>query len=233
MKQKIFFDNIYSSNTMYRPEVFAFFFFLIVVSLFRDWRMYYFSPISKKKNIEKTERLGFFDFIKGLAILAVMIIHIRFWYDFFVEDYSDNYFFLYMNNLSRFAIPVFFISSGILLEPWKLVKDKPVFYLRKAERIFLPYLFVVLIAALYFKVSVAKFVYWFFSGTALAPFYFMSVLLQLYLIYPFLDKYRHSKKFFIWVFVISSISNVLFSGIYLFGTALFINFLFFFFYGIY
>ncbi|MGM0629397.1 MAG: acyltransferase family protein, partial [Patescibacteria group bacterium] len=89
-------------------------------------------------------RKGFFDFSKGIAILAVIIIHTVFIMNAFSEDLS-----VYslqwnegINRVMRFAIPVFFISSGALLFLTGLDKESlKDFYLPKIKRIFIPYVF--------------------------------------------------------------------------------------------
>ena len=61
------------------------------------------------------ERIDSLDTIKGLALLAVVIIHIR--GNFLTTQGLDNGFFdLVLFSISRFGVPVFFLTSGFLLK---------------------------------------------------------------------------------------------------------------------
>ncbi len=151
-------------------------------------------------HIESTEaetavqtRLPYFDYLKGVAILAVILIHVKNMYERYipVNDFS----FLYItNNVLRFAIPFFLICSGILLNPnFKEGEGALAFYSKKILRIFLPYTLFTLGVALYHD---HLDIFWRLLGTGEAspPYYFMLVLLQCYLLYPLLVKYKNNKK---------------------------------------
>ena len=68
-----------------------------------------------KNEFQKNGRLPFFDFLKGIAIIAVIFIHC---FIFIGKTFPDKTFYIHIvNNLFRFAVPFFFIISGILLTP--------------------------------------------------------------------------------------------------------------------
>lgn len=206
---------------------------LVVVLLIPSWRLFYFFPENKTdKQIIQKSRLQFFDFLKGFSILAVILIHVGYFY-WYYDNYQNRYLIDFLNNISRFCIPVFIISSGILLRPWREVSDKKAFYTRKITRIFVPYLLVVLLASLYYKASIGIFLKVLFSGTAYVPYYFIVVLAQLYLLYPLLDKYRQSKYFLLLSFIFSYTLTLLFDPIKIAGAVFFSKYLFFFCYGMY
>jgi peptidoglycan/LPS O-acetylase OafA/YrhL len=181
---------------------------------------------SKLLKEKPKKRLHFFDFAKGLAIIAVLVIHVIF----LINHYSDNFstFFLestqHLNRLMRFAIPVFFISSGALLFLDNLKKETlKEFYLVKVKRLILPY------AAFSFFSTYISFqnfpgffnylgtaIYQFFTGSALVPYWFIPVLFQLYLIYPLLwylllVKKVNPEKLLAGSFIFSLLSYFLFS----------------------
>jgi surface polysaccharide O-acyltransferase-like enzyme len=197
------------------------------------WRRYYFFPkINLLKTIQNKERIDFYDFLKGIAIIAVIIIHAGYFYSASDLD-KHNLFFSLSNALSRFCIPIFFISSGILLRPWREIENKNKYYQKKFLRIFLPYIILVTLMAIYFKAPTSKYLYLLISGQALVPFYFVIVLLQLYLIYPILNRYRREKYFLLVTFLISFSVTLPFDPVVFFGIPVFIKFLFFFSYGMY
>jgi len=217
---------------MYLPEAFSLILFLLIILLVPAWRKFYFFPNNQgEKELRKGKRIEYYDFLKGLAIFAVVIIHMAWFYAHLKPDFEYNYFFVLVNALTRFAIGVFFICSGLLLGPWEEVNGKAKFFSRKVSRIFFPYFLVMLLMGLYFKSSILGFVYMLLNGTALVPYYFVTVLLQLYLVYPLVSKYRRSKYFLSISFVISFVSTVVLGGVTIFGAWLFTNFFFFFAYG--
>ena len=147
-----------------------------------------------KKNADyftvKPRRIGFFDFAKGIAIIAVIIIHATRFINFLPE--TPDSFLIWnegINRIMRFAISVFFITSGALL----FIKDIKKFYFNKIKRILVPYAFFSFAATYFFSVRFDSFSRYiitavrdFFTGQALVPYWFVIVLFQFYLISPFL-----------------------------------------------
>lgn len=178
-------------------------------------------------NEDKRERIVFFDFLRGLAILAVVIIHIG---DVFLLVEGANLFLIKtINNISRFAVPFFFIISGILLTReggWLS------FYRKKIIRIFLPFFIISSLIGLYNNSDLLSILHSFISGTASLPYYFMSVLLQFYILYPVLEKYSKKKHFLLITFLISFISFFLVNIWVVYKIPLFLRYLFFFAFGI-
>lgn len=172
----------------------------------------------------------FFDFLKGLAILAVIFIHVAYANNKFTVDGQNNSFVLVMNNLARFAIPFFFICSGILLSPVNNVKELKDFYARKIWRIFLPYLLCCLAFAFVLNQTLWQFFYNLVAGRADVPYYFIIVLLQLYLLFPLLNIAKVNKYFLFLSFLLSLFCNIADVRFY-YGVPLCFEFLFFFCYG--
>ena len=142
------------------------------------------------------ERIYFFDFAKGVAIIAVVIIHVVFFMMLFPENFSTKFFEWnqHINRAMRFAIPVFFISSGALLYLKDLKKETlKRFYYPKITRILFPYALFSLLSTSLFTSGFDNFGDYmivafkdFFTGTALVPYWFIPVLFKLYLLYPLL-----------------------------------------------
>lgn len=151
---------------------------------------------SEQLLIEKPAgRLPFFDFAKGVAILAVIVIHTSFLMNSFAGklppyfmDWNEM-----INKFFRFAIAVFLISSGALLTLSGFDKKSlGKFYSDKFKRIIIPYLFFA--SYRFFSLSwEGSFIKNLFSvlrdiltGNVLPPFWFISVLIQLYFLFPLL-----------------------------------------------
>ncbi|HPO11295.1 MAG TPA: acyltransferase [bacterium] len=189
--------------------------------------------LKKKDNIEENKlnsRINFFDFTKGLAILAAFIGHIVLIYK---NNLGELYFFIV--KLCRFAIPFFIISSGCLLYLKDYSKESiKNFYKKKVVRLIIPYLIVCIFLFILKKytfnlTNIIKI----FDGKISAPFYFMPILIQAYIFYPIINKIIDkigNKKSLILSFIISFISIILIPTIYDFHT--FLPYLFFFVFGI-
>jgi peptidoglycan/LPS O-acetylase OafA/YrhL len=173
------------------------------------------------------KRYDFFDFLRGLAILAVIIIHIG--DNFLVEQTGNLLFIKIINNITRFAVPFFLISSGVLLYRGLSLKS---FYFKKFIRIFLPFFLVTTAVGIYYQVGFKDLLLGYISGAASLPYYFMSILLQFYLIYPFLERYSKKKYFLHITFLITIASFFIEDTWIVYGIPLFPRYLFFFTYGI-
>ena len=177
--------------------------------------------------VDRKKRYDFFDFLRGLAILAVIIIHIG--DNFLVEQSGDLIFIKIMNSITRFAVPFFFISSGVLLYKGVSLKS---FYLKKIIRTFLPFFLITTAVGIYYQVAFVDLLLGYISGSASIPYYFMAVLLQFYLIYPFLEKHSKKKYFLHITFLITIASFFIEDTWIIYGIPLFPRYLYFFAYGI-
>lgn len=219
---------------MYIEELISSTILLIVVIVFPELRRAFFllPPHRQNSIIFLQQRVEFFDFIKGIAILAVIIIHVVYFFEKFYPE--NNFFFLnLLNNINRFAVPIFFIVSGILLhELFQRKKDIINFYRKKIVRIFIPFLLVNLAIAVYKSYTLREFLYNLITGQAALPYYFIIILGQFYLLYPFFVKWRN-KKWFLPLSFLVSVIFYLFPYISFLGEFPFFGkFIFFFAYGI-
>lgn len=184
------------------------------------FKRYFLYKIQVDSAFSEQQRDPYFDFIKGISIIAVLIIHISHFYlvnsNYF--DLSSGYILInsFLNNLARFAIPVFFICSGILLRPLdegkQGAKKYLEFYYKKLARIFIPYiLFCVVVYYVLPKYflpdayypDVQTLAYRIISGDLDVPFYFIAVLLQFYLLFPLISKISRSRAFLIFTLFFS------------------------------
>ena len=157
---------------------------------------------SRDKNQLLEKRDPFFDFIRGIAILAVIGIHVSFFFN-FVESLpllikGLNEFF---NRFLRFAIGFFLVSSGALLRPPSSGSGWGKFYSTKIKRIFPAYLVATLVGlVLYQGIFPTDFsgfkslIQALILGSGAPPFYFIPLLFQFYLIYPFLLFFSRSPR---------------------------------------
>jgi peptidoglycan/LPS O-acetylase OafA/YrhL len=67
-----------------------------------------------EKTRAKTDRSRYLelDSLRGIAVLAVVLYHYTFAYDFHFKLFSDHKFYLYHGNL---AVPLFFVISGFVI----------------------------------------------------------------------------------------------------------------------
>jgi len=175
---------------------------LLVLAL-PSFRQVFFRRVEKKEQTSVRDRLVFFDILKGLAIIAVILIHVTFFFTHTEGLINNDDFINIANNLARFAIPFFFICSGILLNPIHSKVEIKGFYKRKIGRIFVPYFLVSAFLFLLYSVPVKTFLIQLIRGEAAVPFYFVLVLLQMYLLYPLLQKWRYKKWFLPVMFFVS------------------------------
>lgn len=195
-----------------------------------------------------TDRNYAVDFIKTVAIIAVISIHISTAFLDRSIPFSANFnFLLLMNQFSRFAVPLFFASSGFLLalkyntsfsfkqfyifssERKKIHNSQPLesnaweFYKKRLVRILPSYLFWTLIYYLvifphsFSSLFSVKFLNTFLAGSASYQLYFVPAIFVLYLSFPFFIKW---KSFFLsryFLFSFFIISSIYLYFVYLSG----------------
>jgi peptidoglycan/LPS O-acetylase OafA/YrhL len=178
-------------------------------------------------------RYPVFDVVKGVAILAVVLIHVTFLFPVEWVAFSQVVLDL-INNLLRFAIPFFLAASGALLRPVRYkIAELGRFYGSKVTRIIVPYVLVVGVMGWWQNAALTEIGWLALTGDMSTPFYFMSVLIQLYILFPFVQHVATR-----WAFVLFSLGVSVISGMvpflaYAGEVPLFLPYLFFFVWGIY
>ena len=141
------------------------------------------------------------DWVRALSMLAVVMIHASSTFAlresrFALWRMTPS---LFCNQATRFAVPLFFLLSGLSLGFRREKVTLPDFWLERLRRVGLPYLLWTLFyilwnfrssAAAYTLGELGKALLW---GSADSHLWFIAVLLQLYLLYPLL---RLSMKHF-------------------------------------
>ncbi len=157
------------------------------------------------------ERIKSIDSLRGLSILAVILIHTTTrtleTSNFDLVGFSWT---LFLNQIMRFAVPLFMIISGFVLERSNKVENYWSFIKRRFTKIFIPY--IVWSLFYYFVVynnnhdNLTKV---FLTGNASYQLYFIPALLIFYLTFPLLHKlvYKVPNKI---IFIIASIVGLIF-----------------------
>jgi len=175
------------SNTQFIFEN-LFVIFSIIILLFIPRYANIFWNIDFNYNLIHIKRLKQIDAIKGISIIAVILIHTTYFlYSEYIETNSIIAINL-INNISRFAIPVFLFTSGLLLKPF-IWNKKYIFnfYFSKFIRIGIPYILVNLVLWQIGYNNSTPLWKLLITGDMAVPFYFIPVLFQLYILYPLLD----------------------------------------------
>ncbi len=146
-----------------------------------------------------SHRLKEMDFIRAVAALAVIAIHVSATY----IDVSRGAY--YTNQLVRFAVPLFVLISGLLLyrtnDSIKDFKGYLAFLGKRLKKIFIPYLIWSLIYTLFTMradlgsvwLNKAEFLTDFgrklLIGNACTHLYFVIIIIQMYLLFPLLKTF--------------------------------------------
>jgi fucose 4-O-acetylase-like acetyltransferase len=202
---------------------------IMVMLVFPLFRKEFFSISTKTTTIPLTKRDPFFDFLKGIAIIAVIWIHVIYIQTMIFPN--DNIFILNIfNNLLRFTIPLFFILAGVFTSP--NIKNWTHFYIKKFINIGIPYILCVIAITLFHNYSITHFFRSLITGSAALPYYFVIVLFQMFLLYPILKIYSRKKWFLPTIFFISLLSFMYSPLWYIYNIPLSFKYLFFYAYGI-
>lgn len=175
-------------------------------------------------------REAVFDSAKGIAILAVILIHVG---SFLKKDATaaELPFVFGINNLLRFAVPWFLIASGALLDPLLAKQRVPRWYAKRLFAIGIPYLMATAAIAIGTGDTISEFLKNVITGRAAVPYYFIIVIVQCYALYPFLNAIRHKRFFLPAAFAVTFISFLLPETWHVRGFPLVFQYLFFFCYG--
>ncbi len=131
------------------------------------------------------ERIGFFDFLKGIAILAIVTIHA-------ITAFPQ---YLWADNFIWFAVPLFIFSTGYLLAR-RYAKPGADYFKSFAKRVLWPYVIFCLAFEIIAVLINAKFDAATFAVDALlgrlngGALYFIPLIIQLYLLFPILQEAR-------------------------------------------
>ncbi len=161
------------------------------------------------------ERNYAIDAIRLISILAVVVIHVTTSSTDRTAPFSPDFFaFHFINQIFRFAVPLFFLISGFLLAGKYNVINSPIeFYKKRLGKILLPY---VVWSAIYYiyifpkpisRLFTDKFAMNLLTGNASYQLYFIPAIIILYFLFPLIIKYKKYllTNWFIVILVIVSI----------------------------
>ncbi|MCW7457916.1 acyltransferase [Leptospira bandrabouensis] len=178
-----------------------------------------------------------FDVLRGFAMVGIVLIHIHSYFQFFhPADQSVIRTTLFFSNLSRFSVPMFILTSAIFL------RKKEGYWNSKLKNLVLPYTLASGIGYLvkYNHYNILEFIQFYFLGKVFAPFYFVPLLIQFYVLFYLFDRILTNKLFSRSLLLISLLLN-LSSNLGLLDSILpkdyhsisILNYIFFFVFGIY
>lgn len=133
------------------------------------------------------------DILRTISIFAVILVHTT-TRTLEVTSYSllKTPWTLFLNQIARFAVPLFFMISGFVLELNYHLHENYLTYLKKRfSRIFIPYLFwsIIYYFFVYYKNRNPNFLNSLLRGDASYQLYFIPSLLIFYLLFPLIHKY--------------------------------------------
>lgn len=172
--------------------------------------------------------------VRGMAIVCVIIIHtmtMRFSRD----NALNNWVILFFDQISRFAVPVFFISSGFGLGS-KYMDEISIWNFYKKRLKIIPEYIVWSMA--YFFLRSSEINIWnllidIITGNASGHLYFIIVLIQFYFIFPFIRKIAIKKSGLIISLVVSLGGQLIYQSGIRMESYLFCNWLIYFVLGVY
>lgn len=167
------------------------------------------------KNIiaeQKNKRLIYLDVLRILAAFAVVMIHTTALYVTYIPDtepFIEWGIYIFFNNSSRWAVPVFtMISGSLFLDNNKTLKIR-IFYKKNIFRIITAYIFWILIYALYNKPnSIEDLV------ENAYHLWFLPMLIGLYMITPILRKITEDKKITLYFLILSILFVIIFPTLF-------------------
>lgn len=139
--------------------------------------------------------------MRGIALLSVVLIHFMNICILKLPEGDSTYWVYYfLGLLSQYAVPCFLLIAAILVSfsENKIFNNLPKFYISKVPRIIIPYILwsILYILARYFTGSVTdtqissvhSWIFWLLWGKGYGHLYFVSIILQFYLVAPLLIK---------------------------------------------
>ncbi|NJA05749.1 acyltransferase [Methylococcaceae bacterium WWC4] len=153
---------------------------------------------------EKTpQRVEYFDVLRGIAIIGVVAIHSSGVGLQFKDDVYNFHFTVIWRNLVNFSVPLFLAISGYFLSKKSVgnINDYVLFIKKQVTRVYIPLLFwsfVWLFLAVFVENKplsneLVKLV----SFQSSAPYYFIALIIQYYLLLPLLKRLNNKTGLFI------------------------------------
>lgn len=133
------------------------------------------------------------DGLRVLAILAVVLIHTSILsIQAIGHDISRIPLTYFLNQIGIFAVPLFFLISGFVLELHYKDRDYLTYFKKRTSRILIPYIFWTCFYFWAYPQTIPKNTSFFFlllTGKAAYQLYFIPAIILFYLLFPLLHKY--------------------------------------------
>jgi probable poly-beta-1,6-N-acetyl-D-glucosamine export protein len=161
-------------------ELFGLILLLLLTISFKSFRNLF--TFSTDMPTKKGGRSQVIDFVRGIAMCSIVIIHIDSYFAFFHPKDSELILSKWLANFSRFCVPAFILSSGFFLS-WKGFSP---FWVSKLKNLLLPYAIIASIgyftkypAESYLQDIIPKLL----LGQVFQPYYYVPLLFEFYIIY--------------------------------------------------
>ncbi|MFA5024960.1 MAG: acyltransferase family protein [Candidatus Shapirobacteria bacterium] len=145
--------------------------------------------------IDKVDKYNYaIDLLRIVSIISVVLIHISTkTLELVKYDFSNNFFTLYINQATRFTVPLFFFISAFVLELSSPPNLSFISYIKKRfSKILLPYIFwSAIYQYLVYPNYNGNFLKSLVSGGASYQLYFIPSLFLLYLFFPLVHRYYY------------------------------------------
>lgn len=169
-----------------------------------------------KGTSEVSERIEYFDVLRGLAIFSVVAIHSSdSGLQFGKESINFNFTVLWRNILN-FGVPLFLAISGFFLAKKPIVKSSEYFEFIKKQilKVYFPLLIWSLVwlsfSILIQNKPAANELIKLFIFQSSGPYYFIALIIQYYLLLPILKKLANKKGLIISIFISITMTCVIF-----------------------
>lgn len=154
--------------------------------------------------MDNRKRDIYFDQLRGLAIIAVVLIHTTGTMSLFTKENWNFQFLFGFRQILNFAVALFIFLSGYFLSQ-KQIKNKKdyfVFLNKQLPKVLLPYFFyttLIIVLGIFRNrnIDLVNIITKYLTGSALAPYYYIIVIVQYYLLLPLLQKVNNKLGFII------------------------------------
>ncbi|EQA46248.1 acyltransferase [Leptospira broomii serovar Hurstbridge str. 5399] len=186
--------------------------FLAILLLFIPSFRSLFDHRANQPHTKPKSRSAVVDFIRGVSISGIVAIHLASYYKYFGPNEPFSTWALSVSNLARFSVPAFLISSGIYLS----YSSPSSYWKPKFSGLILPYTCVFLLGATVkfgFPPDWREWILAYLKGSLFAPFYFVPLMVQAYVLFPFILRSLHRTSWVV-IFVSSLTINIISNHIF-------------------